>query len=76
MGLMYCDCNHCTIIFSFSTLYWSDLGYYPKIRKASMDGSGSRIAISSGYAGSNTYDLVFTLDHSQQALYWINGTRK
>ena len=40
-----------------------------------MDGSGSRIVISSGYAGSNTYDLVFTLDHSQQVLYWINGTR-
>ena len=40
-----------------------------------MDGSGSSIVISSGYAVRDTYDLVFTLDHSQQALYWINGTR-
>ena len=40
-----------------------------------MDGSGSSIiVINNGYVGS-TYDLVFTLDHSQQVLYWINGTR-
>ena len=55
-------------------LYWSDLSNSHKIRKASMDGSGSSIVINNGYAGS-TYDLVFTLDHSQQVLYWINGTR-
>ena len=40
-----------------------------------MDGSGSSIVISSGYIDSYTYDLAFTLDRSQQALYWINGTR-
>ena len=39
-----------------------------------MDGSSSSIVINSGYVGSS-YDLVFTLDHSQQVLYWINGTR-
>ena len=39
-----------------------------------MDGSGSSVVISSGYAY-RTYDLVFTLDRSQQALYWINATR-
>ena len=40
-----------------------------------MDGSGGNTIISSGYAYSDTYDLVFTLDRSQQVLYWINGTR-
>ena len=39
-----------------------------------MDGSGSSVVINSGYVGS-TYDLVFTLDRSQQVIYWINGTR-
>ena len=52
-------------------LYWSD---NQKIWRASMDGSGSSIVIHNGYARS-TYNLVFTLDHSQQVLYWINGTR-
>ena len=55
-------------------LYWSDLDNNQIIRKASMDGSGSSIVINNGYTGS-TYDLVFTLDRSQQVLYWINGTR-
>ena len=39
-----------------------------------MDGSGSSIVINNGYAGSDSYGLVFTLDHSQQVLYWTNGT--
>ena len=38
-----------------------------------MDGSTNTILIVSGsYAD---YQLVFTLDRSQQVLYWLNGTR-
>ena len=69
MSKYICISSHtCTI----STLYWSDVGSIPKIGKASMDGSGNKTVIK------NTdwhHKLVFTLDISQQVLYWINGTR-
>ena len=58
----------CTV----STLYWSDIGSIPKIGKASMDGSGNKTVINNT---DRHHKLVFTLDISQQVLYWINGTR-
>ncbi len=58
----------------YRTVYWSDIGSNPpKIKKASMDGSGVRTVV----LLSNTnvvYTFVFTLDYSQQMLYWINGS--
>ena len=61
--------NCCT---SHSTLYWSDVGSYPKVGKSSMDGSSN----STSTVLNSTYHndkLVFTLDRSQQVLYWIRG---
>ena len=51
------------------TLYWSDVGSNPKIKNASMDGSHERTTIP--YV---EYTFVFTLDHSQQVLYWMNSS--
>ena len=53
------------------TIYWSDVGSTPpKIKKASMDGSGVGTVVSLN----NVYTFVFTLDYSQQMLYWINSS--
>ena len=53
----------------YRTLYWSDVGSSPKINKASMDGSGERTIIDD-----LNYTFVFTLDHSQQVLYWMDSS--
>lgn len=55
-------CLHCTDV---RFLYWSSLGPTPTIHKASMDGSGASAVLSI----SNVF--VFTIDHTQQLLYWI-----
>ena len=48
-------------------LYWSDVGSYPKVGKSSMDGSSNSTIF-------NAYDkIVFTLDRSEQILYYIRG---
>ena len=52
------------------SLYWSDVGSNPKIKKASMDGSGDRTIVPIY----NTSSFVFTLDYDQQVLYWTNGS--
>ena len=50
----------------YRIIYWSDVGSNPqKIKKASMDGSGVRTV-----AFLND-TFLFTLDYSQQILYWI-----
>ena len=55
-------------------IYWSDIGSYPPtIKKASMDGS-SELTVVSLYNANVDNTLVFTLDYSQQMLYWINGS--
>ena len=62
---------------SYRTLYWSrsDIGSNSskllKIWKASMDGSGVRMVVSLHNADVD-YASIFTLDYSQQLLYWIN----
>ncbi len=54
-------------------IYWSDIGSKPnKIMKASMDGSDIRIVAFLNNA--NDYTFLFTLDYSQQILYWIKSS--
>ena len=63
------------LVYLYRTIYWSDIGSNPlKIKKASMDGSDVRAVVSLNKA-INFYDytFVFTLDYSQQILYWMNG---
>ena len=53
-----------------STLYWSDVGSYPKVGKSSMDGSSNTTVLNT----TSSYNkIVFTLDRSEQVLYWIRG---
>ena len=56
------------------TIYWSDIGSNPpKIMKASMDGTGVGTVVLLN--NTNTVHIfVFTLDYSQQVLYWMNGS--
>ena len=58
----------------YRTIYWSEIGSNPpKIKKASMDGSGVQTVV----LLSNTnivHTFIFTLDYSQQMLYWMNGS--
>ena len=59
--------------FLHRTIYWSDIGSNPlKIRKASMDGSHITTAVLLNTNVINTF--VFTLDYSQQMLYWMNSS--
>ena len=53
------------------TIYWSDVSSNPpKIKRASMDGSGVETVISLW----NVNTFLFTLDFSQQMLYWVNDS--
>jgi hypothetical protein len=56
------------------TIYWSEIGSNPpKIMKASMDGSGVGTVVLLN--NTNTFEIfVFTLDYSQQMLYWMNSS--
>jgi hypothetical protein len=56
------------------TIYWSEIGSNPpKIMKASMDGSGVGTVVLLN--NTNTVEIfLFTLDYSQQRLYWMNSS--
>ena len=61
------DCLH-------RTIYWSDIGSNPpNIKKASMDGSnvGTVVLLNNANVA---HTFAFTLDYSQQMLYWMNGS--
>ena len=61
---------------TYRILYWSDLGSNPpRIKNASMDGSGARTVVSL-YSANDDYTstFLFTIDYSQQMLYWLNGS--
>ena len=61
-------------IILYRSIYWSDVGSNPPmIKRASMDGSSVRTVVSLNSAN-NAYLFVFTLDHSRQMLYWVNGS--
>ena len=58
----------------YSTLYWSDIGNSQKIGRVSMDGGGNSVVFTNDHSD-NYFKLAFTLDRSEQALYWLNATR-
>ena len=55
-------------------IYWSDIGSNPpRIKSASMDGSGVGTVVPL-YSANDDYTFPFTLDYSQQMLYWVNSS--
>ena len=56
------------------TIYWSEIGSNPpNIKKASMDGSNVGTVVLLNNANV-VHTFAFTLDYSQQMLYWMNGS--
>ena len=77
----YHTCMHhiATILFLFilcRILYWSDIGSNPpRINNASMDGSSVGTVVSLHKTDDNyTNAFLFTIDYSQQMLYWWNDS--